>query len=207
MKILKIEALNDLKKLHEAFNFFKASFFNTIQTETIAFLPLSDIYDAMVENLKNKRKLQFYATYENQVIGCVIAQPIKGEKGALFMPILAISQDYRGGGIASKLLEHLEEQASKQGYFRIKMNSTQTSLNFIKKNKFKPYLYLEVGAPYTLEDVTNAVNDDYILIEKSVGKTIKTKYLVPFNFDEKDLAPLKKKFKNLNYKILFEKRF
>ena len=79
--------------------------------------------------------------------------------------------------------------------------------SFVYVLTFKPYLYLEVGAPYTLEDVTNAVNDDYILIEKSVGKTIKTKYFVPFNFDEKDLTPLKKKFKNLNYKILFEKRF
>ena len=207
MRSVKIVPINDLEEMHDAFNFFKASFFQTVQTENIAFLPLSEIYQAMVDNMEAKRRLQFMALMDGKVAGCIICQPIDDDKGALFMPVLAVNHDLRGAGIASKLLHHLEQRAAKQGYFRLKVKNTATSLNFFRKNDFEPFVYLKVSSPYTLTDVKEAVSKEWILVEEHVGTMVEVKFMLPSSFTEREIRALKKKLKNFDYEILFEKRF
>ena len=85
MKSVKIVPINDLIEVHTAFNFFKANFFRTVQTELIAFLPLSEIYQTMLDNMQEDNKLQFLALAEELPVGCVICQKV--DKTTLAMPV------------------------------------------------------------------------------------------------------------------------
>ena len=91
MRSVKINCINDLIEVHTAFNFFKSNFLRTSQTEVLAFLPFSDIYQTMIDNIRENSKLQLLAIMDDQPVGCVICQPIPNEKGFLSMPILLTS--------------------------------------------------------------------------------------------------------------------
>lgn len=206
MRSLKINCIKDLIEVHTAFNFFKSNFLRTTQTEVLAFLPLSEIYQAMIDNLKQNSKLQLLATMDDQPVGCVICQPLPNTKGILSMPILAVKHEFRGAGIASKLLKEIENFARKKNYFRIVTNATETSLSFFKKHNFQPYLYITLDNKYDVDDLKNEMPNDYILVDESADVDSILKYMLPENIDDKMIINLKKKYQNIHFKIYFEKR-
>lgn len=206
MRSVKINCINDLIEVHTAFNFFKSNFLRTSQTEVLAFLPFSDIYQTMIDNIRENSKLQLLAIMDDQPVGCVICQPMPNEKGFLSMPILAVKHEFRGAGIATKLLKEIENYARKKKYFRIVTNATETSLSFFKKHDFQPYLYLTLNNKYDADDFKNDMPDKYILVSESTNVDTKLKYMMPENIDEKELDNIKKKYKKSVFEIYYEKR-
>lgn len=68
---------------------------------------------------------------DNLVIGCAALYPIADDKSAE-LACVAIHPDYRGDGRASKLLAHLEKQASKLRLKRLYVLTTQTAHWFLE---------------------------------------------------------------------------
>lgn len=201
MKSVKIVPINDLIEVHTAFNFFKANFFRTVQTELIAFLPLSEIYQTMLDNMQEDNKLQFLALADELPVGCVICQKI--EKTTLAMPVLAVRHEYRGMGIARKLLEEIEKHAKKKGFLRIKAKSTQTSIKFFAKHNFKPFLYVSLKDESSAEKFKADLGDEFALAS---GRSSKLKFLMPKSYDEAHLLKLQKKYGGCPIEIYYEKQ-
>lgn len=206
MRSLKIICINDLIEVHTAFNFFKSNFLKTTQTEVLAFLPLSDIYQSMVDNMQQNSKLQLLAILDDQPVGCVICQPLEGKKGLLAMPILAVKHEYRGAGIATKLLEEIEKNARKKNYFRLITKGTETSISFFKKHNFQPYLYVTLDNEIDPDDFKDDLPNEFILTTEYANVDTHLKYMMPENTDENIFKSLTKKYKKINFEIYFEKR-
>ncbi len=206
MQSLKIICVKDLVEVHTTFNFFKSNFLKTTQTEVLAFLPLSEIYQAMIENMQHNSKLQLLAVVNDQPVGCVICQPLNNKKGVLAMPVLAVKHEYRGAGIATKLLKEIEKNARKKNYFRLITKGTETSLSFFKKHNFQPYLYVTLDNEIDPDDFKNDLPNEFILTTEYADIDTNLKYMMPEHFDENQLYSLTKKYKNVKFKIYFEKR-
>ncbi len=205
MKTVKIEPITDLVQVHTAFNFFKGSFFQTTQTELLAFLPMSEIYQSMIENIQTKNKIQFLAVTDDEPVGCVICQTVENNKGLLIMPILAVKHEYRGEGIATLLLEALMKQAKKKKFTRLKSKSTETSVCFFNKHGFKPFLYAKMNNKTEYLAFKKAMGKTNQLVDESIGPVVKLKYALTDEFDESTLLDVKSKFKNIKYQIYYEK--
>ena len=104
MKGLKIKPIRNIIEVRETFDFFKGSFLHMTETEASVFLPMHEIYQTMVDNLENKKKIQYYAMMDEKVVGCVIGMVDDAAPNEMFLSVIDVDYRLRNAGIATKLL-------------------------------------------------------------------------------------------------------
>lgn len=154
IKYLPIKTVNEVK---ETFDFFKKCAFHTCETECSVSLPMHEIYQAMMENVETKTNIQFYAVYEKEIIGSIIAVKLNDKE--LFLSIVAVSSKYRGKGIAKRFMTILAKSAKKEGFKNLQINADANNSGFFLKEGFVPYLYVKASSLTTIEEVEDANHD------------------------------------------------
>ena len=93
-----------------------------------------------------ENEIQYFTVMEkdNMIIGCAALYPMSS-KDSGELACVAIHQDYRKGGLAAKLLVHIERQASRLNIKKLFALTTQTSHWFIEQG-------FEEGSPEHLPE-------------------------------------------------------
>lgn len=204
MKGLKIKPIRNILEIRETFDFFKGSFLHMTETEASVFLPMHEIYQTMVDNLDNKYKIQYYASIDDKVVGCVIGLLDKAIPNEMFLPVIAVDYKLRNSGIASKLLNLITKKAKSYKINRLKVNSSESSSGFFEKNGFNIYLYITSYSPHTLQDIKNA-NENHLEIINENEEDLVIKFIAP-KIDNRLLIPFKRKLKDFESEFIMEKR-
>ncbi len=203
MKNLKIKPIKNVMEARNSFNFFKNSFLQTSETETNGFLPLHEIYQAMVDNLALKKKTQYYASIDDQVVGCIIGVQNEITTNELYLPIFAVDKKFRKTKIATTLLEELERKAKKLKYSCLKVKTSNSSSGFFFKAGFSLFLY--VKAPNNTIDEIKKANKDNLEIVKVYEENNCIKFATQ-NYDEQLTLNFKEGLSNPEMALWFEKK-
>lgn len=204
MKGLKIKPIRNIIEVRETFDFFKGSFLHMTETEASVFLPMHEIYQTMVDNLENKKKIQYYAMMGEKVVGCVIGMVDDAAPNEMFLPVIAVDYRLRDAGIATKLLETIIKRAKAIKVSRLKVRSSASSSGFFKRNGFNIYLYITCYAPLTFEDIKKANQNGLAIVAEDAEEGV-VKFIAP-KIDEKYLLPFKRKLKDMESDFMMEKR-
>ena len=80
------------------------------------------------------------------LVGCVVAKPLPGGKGAKLRQ-MAVDPQYQGQGIGRQLLQYVEQFLGAQGITDLELSARQTAIGFYEKLGFfvEGELYLEQG--------------------------------------------------------------
>lgn len=91
--------------------------------------------------------LHLLALDKGQVVGCVLFAP-EGRGGRLYQ--MAVDTDYQGKGLGQALVQHLEQELTKEGYREVVLHARQTATPFYAKlgYEFCSEEYLEIGIPH-----------------------------------------------------------
>ena len=204
MKAVKIKPIRNILEVRETFDFFKGSILHMTETEASVFLPMHEIYQTMVENLENKKKIQFYAMMNEKVVGCVIGMIEDASPNEMFLPVIAVDYKLRDYGIASKLLSIITKRAKSYKIKRLKVRSSSASSGFFERNGFKTYLLITTYPPHNIEDIKNANENDLEIVTEDIDE-ICVKFIAP-KIDEKCILPFKRKLKDLETEFIMEKQ-
>lgn len=198
MRILPIKSINDVKL---SFDFLRKCVFTTCATEFSFSLPMHEIYQTMVQNINRKNSIQFYCTYNKQVVGCVVGSKVNNYE--LFLPVIAVDAKYRGMGIAKKLFLSLSKPAKKEGLRQYKISGDIINPGFFIKEGFSPYLYIKAVFPTTLADVKDA-NSNLLAQITQFPFDDMVKYVIP-NVDKRWLNHFTSKLNNFQAKFTYER--
>lgn len=92
---------------------------------------------------------------EETVIGCILLAPCPVDKAAFKIRQMAISPEFQGKGIGSKLVDSAEDFAKQMGKSRLHLNGRKPAVGFYLKKGFRKIReeeFLELGIPhYALE--------------------------------------------------------
>ena len=154
MRSVKIKPIKSINEVKECFNLFKRILLSLNETELGVFTSFHETYQAMIENLDRKQKLQFYADFNGSVVGCVIAVPDRYNTKNLFMPVITVDEPFRRSGIASRLMDTLCKSVQKECK-KIIIKASPTFGEVLTHLEFKPILCVEPLEPLTIDDVKN----------------------------------------------------
>ncbi len=204
MKGIKIKPIKTSSDVKSVFAFFKRSYLDLTETATTFSLELHETYEGMLANLNRKEKLQFCATLNDEVIGCLIAFPSTERENALYIPVLAVDHNYRSSGIASRLLEELQKGIKGFPYNFLRIPALETDYDFFAKRGFNLTVGVKTYPPRTTQNILDANLANLKPLEEVNGK-VKIRFAAP-SFDEKLIMPFIRKLQNVKIEYIFEKQ-
>lgn len=147
-----IKNVSSKQELEKTLDFFKIIFMG---------MPVIDNPEYSFENWKERMKchsdLMLYASLDNQVLGIVFGR-INDNNSITIGPV-AVHQDYRGIGIAKKMIFLLEERAISYGIHSINLGAVESAEKFYRKLGYKGSLLIQ-SQSHNIEQLIS-LNDKY----------------------------------------------
>ena len=95
-----------------------------------------------------KEQLHYGLFEESKILSCLCVVPISPDKAKIRQ--MAVSNEFQGKGLGSKLLLSCLDDLKKKGYSEVELNARKTAVNFYKKYGFQICSdeFIEVTIPH-----------------------------------------------------------
>lgn len=101
------------------------------------------------EELEQEKDSFHFAIYKDEeVVACVVLQPLGAEKAKLRQ--MAVAEKWRGHGLGKEMIKFVEDFARAQGVLKIELNAREEAVGFYEKQGYVRLgeKHVEVGLPH-----------------------------------------------------------